>query len=247
MFPIRDTIPSRNAPVMTWALIALNVAVFLFVLALPEIQLVRAFHRFGLVPAAYGGAGAAPGLTPGSYWAFTTSMFLHGGFFHLLANMWMLWIFGDNVEDRMGPARFLAFYLACGFAAGLLHWLSDPSSTVPTVGASGAIAGVLGAYLLLYPRARVVTVFPILFYPLIFELPALVYLGFWFVLQLQSGVASLGTQGSVGGVAWWAHVGGFVAGMVLLRAFLRRRPGPQVTRHGEHILVDLPPSEFRRR
>jgi membrane associated rhomboid family serine protease len=157
-------------------------------------------------------------------------MFLHGGLFHIVSNLWTLWIFGDNVEDRMGRFRFLVFYLVCGVAAGLIHWWSGPTSTVPTVGASGAIAGVLGAYLRWYPAAKVLTLVPVFFYPLFVDLPAVLYLGIWFVSQLFSGVASIGLPENVGGVAFWAHVGGFVTGVLLCGLFARRdrfqRPGP---------------------
>jgi membrane associated rhomboid family serine protease len=169
---------------------------------------------------------------------FLTSMFLHGGLLHIVANLWTLWIFGDNVEDRMGPLRFSVFYLLCGLFAGFVHWITNPSSTVPTVGASGAIAGVLGAYLLLYPRARVVTAVPLFFYPIVFELPAVIYLGFWFLLQIWSGFVSLANPSDVGGVAWWAHIGGFVAGMALLAVFKRR--GPPARAAARHYVYGHP-------
>ena len=217
---------------MTWVLIAANVAAFAYQLMLPPEAQEAVFHRFGMVPAQVTDPGGTVALSF-QFLPFFTSMFLHGGLLHIVANLWTLWIFGDNVEDRMGPLRFLAFYLLCGLAAGVVHWLSNPASTLPTVGASGAIAGVLGAYLLLYPRARVVTVLPILFYPMIFELPAVLYLGFWFLLQIWSGVASLAGPSDVGGVAWWAHAGGFVAGMALLVVFRKpgRAPRPSEGRH----------------
>ena len=149
-------------------------------------------------------------------------MFLHGGWMHIIGNMWTLWIFGDNVEDRMGPLRFVCFYLLCGLAAGLVHWFTNPDSTLPTVGASGAIAGVLGAYFFLFPYARVIVLIPVLFLPFFFELPALVYLGFWALSQVLSGTLSLVGPREVGGVAWWAHVGGFMAGIVLHFFFVQR-------------------------
>jgi membrane associated rhomboid family serine protease len=150
-------------------------------------------------------------------------MFLHGGWSHIIFNMWALWIFGDNVEDRMGPLRFTLFYLTCGLIAGVVHVLTNPESTVPTVGASGAIAGVLGAYFLLFPQARLVVLVPILFIPLFFELPAVLYLLFWALMQLFSGTLALAGPTDVGGVAWWAHVGGFSAGLLLHRFFVRPR------------------------
>jgi membrane associated rhomboid family serine protease len=149
-------------------------------------------------------------------------MFLHGGWMHMIGNMWTLWIFGDNVEDRMGPIRFLFFYLSCGLAAGLVHWFTNPHSTIPTVGASGAIAGVMGAYLFLFPHSRVVVLLPILLFPFFFELPAVTYLGFWVLTQVFSGTLSLASPTDVGGVAWWAHVGGFGVGILLQFLFVKR-------------------------
>ena len=226
MFPLRDTIPSRRAPVVTWGLIALNCLVFAYQLTVPEGSLPRFFHLWGVVPARFSSPGwaAEAGYPQSLALPFFTSMFLHGGFFHLLTNMWTLWIFGDNVEDRMGRLRYLAFYLLTGLAAGLVHWITNLDSTVPTIGASGAIAGVLGAYLVLFPRARVVTLVPLFFWPLFFEIPAVVYLGFWFVSQLLSGASALASGAAgAGGIAWWAHIGGFLAGFALHRLFLGRR------------------------
>jgi membrane associated rhomboid family serine protease len=157
------------------------------------------------------------------YWPFITSMFLHGGWLHIISNMWTLYIFGDNVEDRMGTMRFVMFYFLCGLAAGIVHILTNLSSTIPTVGASGAIAGVLGAYFLLFPTARVITLIPIFIFPLFVEIPAITYLIIWFISQLFSGVLSLGLPDDVGGIAWWAHVGGFVAGMMLHWVFVKGR------------------------
>jgi len=232
MFPLRDDIPSRRAPFVTWAIIALNVLVFGWQLTLPEESVRRLFYLFGIVPARWSDPlwAARVGFPAGGAIAFLTSMFLHGGLFHIASNMWTLWIFGDNVEDRMGRFRFLVFYLVCGLAAGVLHWITNPASTVPTVGASGAIAGVLGAYLRWFPHARVLTLIPIFIFPWFVDLPALVFLGFWIVSQLFSGVLSLGLPENVGGVAFWAHVGGFGAGMLLAGLFARRGweqiPGP---------------------
>ncbi len=225
MFPIRDTIPSRNPPVAVWLLILVNSVVFLFELAMPESALRQFFHLFGIVPARYAHPDWAlwAGFPADDYWPFLTSMFLHGGFMHIIGNMWTLWIFGDNVEDRMGPARFLVFYLLCGLAAGLVHWLTNPDSTIPTVGASGAIAGVMGAYFFLFPYSRVVVLVPVFFFPFFFELPAVTYLGFWALSQVFSGTLSLAGPASVGGVAWWAHVGGFMAGILLHFFFVKRR------------------------
>jgi membrane associated rhomboid family serine protease len=165
---------------VTWVLILANSVVFLFELTMTEQALEQFFHLFGLVPARYTHPGWAlqVGLPIDNYWPFLTSMFLHGGWMHIIGNMWTLWIFGDNVEDQMGPLRFLCFYLLCGLVAGLVHWFTNPDSTLPTVGASGAISGVLGAYFLLFPYSRVIVLVPVLFLPLFFELPAVLYLGF---------------------------------------------------------------------
>jgi membrane associated rhomboid family serine protease len=234
MIPIRDTIPSRNPPVVTWSLIAINVVVFFHVffheISLSPGELEHFFYRFGLVPARYSHPDWAQwlGFRADDYWPFLTSMFLHGGWAHIIGNMWTLWIFGDNVEDRLGRTRFLAFYVITGLAAGLTHWFTNVDSTIPTVGASGAIAGVLGAYFVLFPHSRIIVLFPVLFLPLFFELPAGVYLLFWFLSQVFSGTFAGLTSEDVGGVAWWAHVGGFAAGLLLHRVFLWRwRGGPR--------------------
>jgi membrane associated rhomboid family serine protease len=222
MIPIRDTVPSRNVPVVTIALIAVNAVIFLYELSLPENQLEHLFYLFGIVPARYSHPEWARqiGFPLDNYWPFLTCMFLHGGWMHLIGNMWTLWIFGDNVEDRMGPVRFLLFYLLTGIAAGVTHWFVNADSTMPTVGASGAIAGVLGAYLLLFPFSRIIVMFPLFFWPMFFELPAVLYLLFWFLTQVLSGTLTGLAPENVEGIAWWAHVGGFASGVVLHRLFL---------------------------
>ena len=229
MFPIRDSVPSQSVPVVTRALILINVVVFFFELALPHEAVEQLFYLFGLVPARFTNPdwAASAGVPGESYWPILTYQFLHGGWLHLILNMWALWIFGDNVEDRMGSIRFGFFYVACGLLAGLTHLLTNASSTLPSIGASGAIAGVLGAYVLLFPTARLVIMFPILFFPFFFELPAMLYIGLWFLTQLSSGTAALAGPGQVGGIAWWAHVGGFVSGLLLCRLFVRR-PTPHL-------------------
>ncbi|MGE5421896.1 MAG: rhomboid family intramembrane serine protease, partial [Ignavibacteriales bacterium] len=156
------------------------------------------------------------------YLGLITSMFMHGGWLHLLGNMWALWLFGDNVEDRMGPFRFLAFYLICGLVGGLAHVYFNPISSVPTVGASGAIAGIMGAYFILYPRSQVLTLIPIFIFPWLVDIPAFVYLGFWLVLQLLGS-----TAGAAAGTAFWAHIGGFAAGIILHRLFMVKRTSPE--------------------
>lgn len=216
MLPLSDTIRSRSFPLVNWLIIAANVLVFaVFELPLDERALNRFVQLWGLVPA---------NLFSGNPWAVLTifsGMFLHGGWLHLLSNLWALYIFGDNVEDRLGSGRYLIFYLVCGVAAGLAQAFAGADSRVPLVGASGAIAGVLAAYLLLFPTSRVITLIPIFFLPWFVEIPAVVYLVFWFVSQLFSGVLSLGAQ-AIGGVAYWAHVGGFVTGLLLVKLFARR-------------------------
>lgn len=212
MFPIQDTVQSRTVPLVTWGIILLNAVVFLYELALPPEYLDALVLELGMTPARLS-------ADPAAWWTLVTCMFLHGGWLHFIGNMWTLYLFGDNVEDRMGPARYLVFYLLCGLAAGLTHYVTDPTSPVPTVGASGAIAGVLGAYFLMFPLARVLTLVPVLFIPFVIEVPAVVYLGIWFASQVFSGTLSLASQEHVEGVAWWAHVGGFAAGAALLPLF----------------------------
>jgi len=214
---------------VTIGLIVANVLIYLHELALGPL-LPRFVHAYGLVPARlveWTALGGDP-LDPARFLPLFTSMFWHGGFLHLAGNMLYLWIFGDNVEDRLGHLRFLLFYVAAGAAAGLTHVALSPASTLPTVGASGAIAGVLGAYLVTFPRARVLTLIPIIIIPWFVEIPAFVYLVLWFVMQLLEGVGSLGAPVENGGVAVWAHIGGFVAGVVLMKLMQppRRRPQP---------------------
>jgi membrane associated rhomboid family serine protease len=225
MIPIRDNVPRRTTPYVTWAIIAVNALAFLYELALPPEEVQRLFYLFGIVPARFTHPDWARwiGFPIDDYWPFLTSMFLHGGWIHIIGNMWALWIFGDNVEDRMGHGRFLFFYLLTGLAAGLTHWFTSPDSTLPTVGASGAIAGVLGAYFVLFPRSRIIAMFPLLFLPVFFELPAVTYLLFWLFAQIFTGALAGVGPPNAGGVAWWAHVGGFVAGVALHRLFLLPR------------------------
>jgi len=217
MIPIRDTIRSRTFPLVNTLIIAANVLVYLLALGLDQSEL---FLRFGIVPVRY----SVPELAAGfslldQALPFLSSMFLHGGLLHLVSNVWFLYIFGDNVEDRLGPVRYLAFYLLCGIGSGLTHLALNWHSQLPTIGASGAIAGVMGAYFLLHPRARVLTLIPIfLFFPLV-EIPAFLFLGVWLVIQFLN--ATLAPVAETGGVAWWAHFGGFVFGMVFLLLFTR--------------------------
>ena len=223
MIPLRDANPSRGVPIVTLALIALNCLVFLYELALPPAGLEQLVFTFGMVPAKLMAFPTDPGVSFGdATLPFLTSMFLHGGWLHLIGNMWFLWIFGDNVEDYLGHVRFLLFYLLCGLAASVAHLAFNLNSTIPTLGASGAIAGVLGAYLLLFPGARILTLVPV-FFVWLMELPAYVILIYWFALQLLQGTATLAESAPGGGVAWWAHVGGFVAGLALVKIVASRR------------------------
>jgi membrane associated rhomboid family serine protease len=222
MIPFRDNIPSRSFPIITILLIVTNVLVFFYQLALGR-NLEPFLMQYGIVPALV--IRWPESALPLSAVAlpFLTSMFLHGGWLHLIGNMWYLWIFGDNVEDRLGHFAYLVFYLFCGFGAAIVHTILNYDTVVPSIGASGAIAGVLGAYFLSYPRARVLTLVPIFIFIQIIEIPALIVLGFWFIMQFFYGAAALAaTSSNAGGVAWWAHVGGFVVGMILIGLFPRK-------------------------
>jgi membrane associated rhomboid family serine protease len=213
MIPLRDVIPSRTFPAVVLTIIALNALAFLYELTLSTRELTVFVLTWGVVPARFDAV------------SVVTSMFLHGGWMHIIGNMWFLWIFGDNVEDRMGHGRFVAFYLLSGTIAALAHAWSDPASAVPTIGASGAVAGVMGAYFVMYPHSRILTLVPIFIFIQIVELPAVVLLGLWFLLQLLSGVGTSllpAGAGMSGGIAFWAHVAGFAAGALLINLF--RRP-----------------------
>jgi membrane associated rhomboid family serine protease len=223
VLPLRDDIPSYRIPWVTIGLILVNVAAFFWELGLGP-RLEHALLRLSIIPVRYTDPeirahfGLLDQVIP-----FFTSLFLHGGWLHLFSNIWVLWIFGDNVEERFGHRRFLVFYLAAGIAASGLHIITDPHSHLPTLGASGAIAGVMGAYLWLYPRARVLTLVPPFILGPYVVLPAVIFLGIWFLLQFFSGALNLGADPGTGGVAWWAHVGGFSFGVGCC-LFTRRVP-----------------------
>ncbi len=219
MFPLRDSIRTRSLPIITWVLIIVNVLVFFVELTLSTSGLNALLSRYAIIPAHLNLA------NPSTWLPLFTHMFLHGGWFHLISNMWTLAIFGDNVEDRLGSFRFLLFYLLGGVAAGFLQAFLSPDRLTPALGASGAIAAVLGAYFLFYPRSRVVTLIPVFVFPWIVRVPALLYLGFWFVSQLFSGLLSLfpGSAAGQQNIAWWAHIGGFVFGLVAGLIFAGRR------------------------
>ncbi len=223
MIPFRDNIPSRSFPLINVSIIIANVLVFFYELSLGG----RAFEgfvlRYGIVPAAVVAWPQSHLPLTAVTIPFFTSMFLHGGWLHLIGNMWYLWIFGDNVEDRLGHLTYLAFYLLCGFGAAIVHTVLNAGTTVATIGASGAIAGVLGAYVVSYPFARVLTLLPIFIFIQVIEVPAIIVLGLWFIVQFLSGTASLAITGpTAGGVAWWAHVGGFIIGIILVGLFPRK-------------------------
>lgn len=214
MLPLRDFIPTRRFPVLTVSIIVVNIMAFAYeLLAEAGGTLDQTFYTMGVVPFE-----VTHNFGPAVALSFLTSLFLHGGFMHIAGNMLYLWIFGNNVEDSMGRGRFLVFYLLTGVIASAAQVLASPSSPVPTIGASGAIAGVLGAYIVLFPNARVQTLIFLGYFARMAHLPALLVLGFWFVLQLFNGLMAFGVA-QAGGVAWFAHVGGFVAGLLLVRLF----------------------------
>jgi membrane associated rhomboid family serine protease len=230
MFPYRDDNPTLRPAVVTYLIIAINVAVWVFVQGVgTDPALTRSVCQLGLIPGELlhrlppgyevpVGPGVACVVGAGSSWyTVLTSMFLHGGWFHLIGNMWFLWLFGNNIEDSMGRSRYLPFYLICGLTAAALQTLLNPGSAVPMVGASGAISGIMGAYVVLYPRVRVHLLVVLVVFITRIEVPAYVMLGYWFLLQLLGGTSTIGTQ--QGGVAFWAHVGGFVAGAALIQLF----------------------------
>lgn len=232
MFPYRDENQTQRAAIVTWAIIALNIVTWIFVQGAGATKpLVQSICELGLIPGELTGTlppGTRVALGEGLVCAtdsgrqishLFTSMFMHGSWLHMLGNMWFMWIFGNNVEDSMGRLRFIVFYLLCGLAAAFGQVLTSPSSAIPMVGASGSISGVMGGYLLLYPKVRVFAILPIGFFITSIALPAWAMLGYWFLIQFASGIFSFG--GDVGGVAFWAHIGGFVAGVVLVKLFVR--------------------------
>ena len=205
MIPLRDNIQSRTVPFVNYAIIGINILAFFYELSLGAGELNAFFYDYGVVPAKVTGGGFEP-------YPFLTSMFLHGGWMHIIGNMLFLWIFGDNVEDRMGHVVYVFFYLLSGIGATALHIVTDTGSRLPTIGASGAIAGVMGAYFVLYPKARVLSAVIIFYFIRLIEIPAVVFLGIWFGFQFLSGLIAFGAEG--GGVAFWAHIGGFLVGIV---------------------------------
>jgi len=225
MIPLKDMSARRSVPVVTLLLIAVNVVVFLHQVSLSPHAADAFINTYGLVPWKISAALAgnhrmtlADGLIP-----LFTCMFLHGGWLHIIGNMWFLWVFGGNVEDRLGPVAYLLFYLVCGIGSGVAQTLFSWGSHIPSIGASGAISGILGAYIVLLPSSRILTLVPLFFFFFTARIPALVFIGLWFLVQFFSGVTSLGAS-ATGGVAWWAHIGGFLLGVFLARVVRGSRP-----------------------
>ncbi len=217
MIPIRDNIHCKRKPYVSWGIMAICIAIFLLMKMMPDETQRQLTYLYGMVPIRYSNPqwAAAFGLPPDYHLSFFTSMFLHGGWFHLIFNVWFLFIFAKSIEDRMGHVNFLIFYLACGLIGGYVQWYFDPELAIPVIGASGAIAGVLGAYFVLYPFARIVIWFPLFFLPIFFQLPAIGFLGFWAIIQFQNATSSILFDGAMVDVAWWEHLGGFIAGALL--------------------------------
>lgn len=215
MIPLRDSVRSNSFPLVTVAIIGVNILAFLFEVSLEKFQLNQYLFTFGLIPAEVMNSFFTGEPIEFMLLSFITSMFLHGSWLHILGNMWYLWIFGDNIEDHLGHFRYFLFYLGTGFAAGMVHIIANPASTVPVIGASGAVAGVLGGYMVLFPRSRVLSLVPVIFFITVVEVPAVLFIGIWFLIQVFNSIGSLG--GAAGTVAWWAHIGGFVAGFLIVR------------------------------
>jgi membrane associated rhomboid family serine protease len=227
MIPLRSETPRRSFPIVNILLILANIAVFAYQLSLPPHAGNQLVQEFGLVPAraetalAHPGPALVPALVP-----LVTSMFLHGGFLHILGKMLFLWVFGGNVEDNLGHGRYLGFYFICGIGAGLAQVVVNWGSKLPSIGASGAISGVMGAYIVLFPGSRILTLIPLLFFFFTMRIPALIILGYWFVIQFLSGISTIG-EINQGGVAWWAHIGGFILGMFLVWGLRQQRRQPR--------------------
>jgi hypothetical protein len=214
MFPIRDTIQSQCVPVVNYALIGINICCYGIQISYGPLE-EGLIYLYGLLPARYSMPELSMHFTiEQQLFSLLSFMFLHGGFWHLLTNMWTLFIFGDKVEDHFGSIRYLIFYLLCGMASGVAHILTNYFSPTPTIGASGAIAGVMGAYFIIHPGAKILTLIPIIIIPYFIEIPAFIYLGIWFMIQV---VSAAGSNSQIGGIAWWAHIGGFISGIILLR------------------------------
>ena len=243
MLPIQNAVRSRYPPAVTVTIILLNCAIFIFEISLNDPDFEGLLLRFGLVPADLFDNGASDHPIA-HYLPFLTHMFLHGSWLHLIFNMWTLWLFGPAIEDRIGPSRYIAFYLCAGLLAALTHTVFNPNSTLPTVGASGAIAGVMGCYVRLFPFARLLVVIPVLFFPFFFEIPAAIFAAFWFMAQIFQGTIEFFAPSTAGGVAWWAHAGGFVVGYVLTPA-LRRSEDAYRPYYGDEGIFGFDPEGRR--
>ncbi|MCQ8103656.1 rhomboid family intramembrane serine protease [Methylomonas sp. SURF-2] len=230
MIPIRDSIPCNTTPYVSWGIMAICIGVYLVMLLMPDSVAQHFLYMYGMVPFRYSNPTWSQhfGLPPDYYFSFLSSLFLHGGWAHLLVNMMFMWIFADNIEDLMGHRRFAVFYLICGLSATYIQWYFSQNLVVPVVGASGAIAGVLGAYFFRFPYARVVIMVPILFFPLFFEIPAIAFLGVWVILQLQELSTAALFPGMGGNSAWWAHLGGFVVGALIHPWFIDKPVGYRI-------------------
>lgn len=227
MIPIRDNIACETTPYISWAIMAVCIGIFVLLQFLPEENQRQIIYLYGMVPMRYSSPELAFStvLPVNHYLPFLTNLFLHASWLHIIINMWFMLIFAKNIEDRMGHGRFLLFYLFCGLSATYLQWLSDPSINIPLIGASGAVAGVLGAYFFIYPYARVVIWLPLLFLPIFFELPAIAFLGFWVIIQLQKASSVLLFDEVSTHIAWWAHIGGFITGALAHFIFLKSNTG----------------------
>lgn len=222
MIPLHDTIPSRSFPIVNWLLILINSSVFLAeVFVLDSRQSETMIYQYGLVPdnIRLSGISSIYELRVSIFRPFFTNMFLHGGWGHLIANMWILFIFGDNVEDRMGKVKYFLFYILCGLIASLTHFILHRNSGVPAIGASGAISGIMAAYMVMFPKSTIISLVPIFIIPLFLPIPAIIYIGIWFLIQLLSGTTSLMLSDSASGIAFWAHIGGFIGGLLIYRYF----------------------------
>ena len=222
MIPIRDSIHCKTKPYVSWSIMAICIGIFLVMKLMPYEMQRQLTYFYGMVPIRYSNPQWATGfgLPPDYYLSFLTSLFLHGGWLHIIINIWFMWIFAKNIEDRMGHAMFLIFYLICGIIATFIQWYFDQDLAIPVVGASGAIAGVLGAYFILDPFARVVVWIPLFFLPIFIEVPAISFLGFWVIIQFQNATSTLLFDGVTADVAWWAHLGGFVTGAIIHPLFI---------------------------
>jgi len=220
MIPIRDTAPCYSKPLVTWGIMTVCIIIFLAMQLMSDQLSYRLINLYGMVPIRYSNPEWSEnyGLPFDGYFSFVSNLFLHSGWLHLIVNMWFLWIFSPSIEDRMGRLPFFIFYLTCGLLATILQWYFDPYLAIPVVGASGAIAGILGAYFFIYPMERVV----VFFFPVLFHIPAIAFLGLWVIFQLQDATTSIVVPGTTVDVAWWAHLGGFIAGCVLHRFFIRK-------------------------